>query len=200
MNNNARHQSFGVGGTTITPPPAQFLVNADSNVLDWYRRCAIKDKSTAEKIVVKYIRSKYSVFDFELLLRMGWNYAIKVLLKKTKWEYGDVNGTMLLSTLACKCGNLEIVKHLDYLGKKFDKNAMDTASWNGYLEIVKWLDENRIEGCTVSAMESAAENGHLNVVKYLYENRVENCLERAMRCAERNNHREVAEWLRGKIK
>ena len=56
-----------------------------------------------------------------------------------------------------------------------DKKVFDWAARNGHLNVVKYLIENRNEGCTTDAMDSAAGNGHLNVVKWLYENRNEGC-------------------------
>lgn len=50
---------------------------------------------------------------------------------------------------------------------------MDLAAANGYLNIVKWLHENRTEGCTVFAMNHAACCGYLDIVKWLHENRTE---------------------------
>ena len=38
-----------------------------------------------------------------------------------------------------------------------DDYAMDYVAENGYLEIVKWLHDNRTEGCT-------NDNGHLEIV------------------------------------
>ena len=54
-------------------------------------------------------------------------------------------------------------------------SAMDYASQNGHLNVVKFLHENRNEGCTTCAMDYASENGHLDVVKFLHENRTEGC-------------------------
>ena len=44
---------------------------------------------------------------------------------------------------------------------------MDLASSNGYLDIVKFLHENRTEGCTTWAMDWASLKGYLDVVEYL---------------------------------
>ena len=33
-------------------------------------------------------------------------------------------------------------------------DAMDNAARQGYLEIVKYLHENRMEGCTTNAMDN----------------------------------------------
>lgn len=46
---------------------------------------------------------------------------------------------------------------------------MDWASQYGYLNIIKWLHENRTEGCTKNAMNYAAMNGHFDIVKWLQE-------------------------------
>jgi ankyrin repeat protein len=48
---------------------------------------------------------------------------------------------------------------------------MDWAARAGHLEVVKFLSENRNEGCTTDAINWAARAGHLEVVKFLSENR-----------------------------
>lgn len=40
---------------------------------------------------------------------------------------------------------------------------MDEAAKYGFLEVVQWLHENRIEGCTGGAMDMASRHGHLEV-------------------------------------
>ncbi|OQS03306.1 ankyrin repeat [Thraustotheca clavata] len=57
---------------------------------------------------------------------------------------------------------------------------MDEAASQGHFEIVKYLHENRIEGCTKVAMDYAAADGHLEIVKFLHENRAEGCTTEAM--------------------
>jgi hypothetical protein len=47
---------------------------------------------------------------------------------------------------------------------------MDGAAENGHLEVIKWLHQNRHEGCTIKSMENATENDHQEVIKYLREN------------------------------
>ena len=44
---------------------------------------------------------------------------------------------------------------------------MDYAVYNGHLDVIKWLYENRTEGCTYQAMNWAVESGHLDVVEWL---------------------------------
>ncbi len=43
---------------------------------------------------------------------------------------------------------------------------MDWAAENGHLEIVKWLHQNRNEGCTSNVMNGAAGKEHLEVIKW----------------------------------
>jgi|SRR5215217_1642274 len=55
-----------------------------------------------------------------------------------------------------------------------EEHVWDWAAYNGHLEVVKWLHENRTEGwCTKDAMDCAARGGHLEIVKWLHENRAE---------------------------
>lgn len=58
--------------------------------------------------------------------------------------------------------------------------VMDFAACWGSLRSVRWLHENRTEGCTTEAMDWAAINGHGDVVAYLHENRPEGCTSRAL--------------------
>ncbi len=60
-------------------------------------------------------------------------------------------------------GNLEVVK---WLQENRTEGCTDYAmNW-----AVKWLHENRTEGCTINAMDLSAKNGHLDIVKWLQEN------------------------------
>ncbi|KAK1942850.1 hypothetical protein P3T76_005487 [Phytophthora citrophthora] len=47
--------------------------------------------------------------------------------------------------------------------------AMDGAAARGRLELVKWLDTNRSEGCSSAAFNGAAANNHLDVLLWLLE-------------------------------
>lgn len=38
---------------------------------------------------------------------------------------------------------------------------MDVSAMHGHLEVVKWLHENRPEGCSTNAMDWAAKEGKL---------------------------------------
>jgi hypothetical protein len=46
---------------------------------------------------------------------------------------------------------------------------MDWAAYNDHLATIRWLHDNRLEGCTTQAMDLAALNGRLDVVEYLNE-------------------------------
>ena len=63
---------------------------------------------------------------------------------------------------------------------------MDSAADNGHFEIVKYLNLNRSEGCSVRAMDSAAENGHFEIVKYLNLNRSEGCTDALLRSTKKS--------------
>lgn len=82
-----------------------------------------------------------------------------------------------------------IAKHNS--GSAFNAHIMDRAAQLGYLDIVKFLHENRTEGCSNGAMDLAAEHGHIHVVKFLQENRTEGCTEYAIV----NGNLEIVEYL-----
>jgi hypothetical protein len=73
--------------------------------------------------------------------------------------------------------------------------VMDAAALRGRLEVVKWLHENRSEGCSVHAMDSAAAGGHLDVVRWLHEKRTEGCTTGAMDTAAAGGHLATVQWL-----
>ena len=73
-----------------------------------------------------------------------------------------------------------------------EKHTWNWACEHGYLDVVKFLHENRTEGCTTDAMDSASENGHLDIVKFLHENRTEGCTTDAMV----TGHLNIVQWLR----
>ena len=96
--------------------------------------------------------------------------------------------------LASKYGWLSLIRER-YLFLTFTFIAMNLAARNGHLEVVKWLHQNRTEGCTTDAMDHAASNGHLDVVKWLHQNRKEGCTKDAMDWAAGNGHLEVVNFL-----
>lgn len=48
--------------------------------------------------------------------------------------------------LLARNGQLDLLKSGQ--AKEFSPAAMDLAAANGHLDVVKWLHENRTEGCT----------------------------------------------------
>jgi len=117
--------------------------------------------------------------------------ASKIICNKNVMEKIRIN---MITHDVCHL-KLDDIKLLHYykLGHNWG-DAMNTASENGHLEIVKWLHENRTEGCTVYAMNTAM-NGHLEIVKFLHFNRTEGCTTYAMNRAAKHGHLEVVKWL-----
>lgn len=72
---------------------------------------------------------------------------------------------------------------------------MDNAAANGHLEIIKYLHENRYEGCTTAAIDNAASNNHLEVVKWLYENRKEGCTNKGSERAAKKGYIDIVIFL-----
>jgi len=73
--------------------------------------------------------------------------------------------------------------------------SMDSASAIGSLNIVKFLHENRLEGCTEWAMNSACANKHFSVIRFLHENREEGCIFTSIERVKGNNMN-IFQWFR----
>eukprot|EP01133_Synstelium_polycarpum_P019725 gene19725-23630_t len=74
-------------------------------------------------------------------------------------------------------------------------SAIDAAASAGHEEIVRYLDQLGIYGCTVSAMDNAAKNGHYSIVKYLDEHRSEGCSSSALAMAVKAGNYKIVEYL-----
>ncbi|KAJ3316236.1 hypothetical protein HDU76_001957 [Blyttiomyces sp. JEL0837] len=98
--------------------------------------------------------------------------------------------------LAAKYGCLNHVKFLDEnRNEGCSTEAMDVAARNGHLEAVQYLHENRNEGCTTNAMDGAAGRGLYDMVKWLHENRNEGCTTKAIDDAARIGCLDVVRFL-----
>jgi hypothetical protein len=54
------------------------------------------------------------------------------------------------------------------------------AAKKGYIQIIKFLYENREEGCSLNAIDNAASYGHIVSVRYFLENKIQNFTEKAL--------------------
>jgi hypothetical protein len=140
--------------------------------------------------IINHISSFVSNHDHgSLIMSTSWIYD--ACHDETKRKYVMKKGVNYF----CQNGDLDMVTHCHRIGMKFARHNMDYAGLNGYFELIKWLHENRTEGCTAYAMDWAAKNGHLEMVKWLHENRTEGCTTNAMCWAAGNGHLEVVKWL-----
>ena len=107
------------------------------------------------------------------------------MVERSIIEGADVNaeyGYPLRTAAMCghhKIAELLIEKGADINVMQNTMSPVELASANGHLETVKWLHENRKEGCTKWAMNWAARYDHLDVVIWLHENRHEGCTTKA---------------------
>ncbi|EGG22236.1 hypothetical protein DFA_04354 [Cavenderia fasciculata] len=116
-------------------------------------------------------------------------YLVEICSKENGENRSFLNIAM---RTACEKNYLSTVKLIDsFKDVQLDESAMNIASMYGSVDIVKYLHENRTEGCTSYAMDDAAGGGHLNVVKFLHFHRTEGCSEFAMDGAAQNGHLEI---------
>lgn len=100
--------------------------------------------------------------------------------------------------IAALKGDFAVIKHLHRDGiKGCTHEIMDIVAEQNYVDILRFLIKNRVEGCSEKAIIKAAENGHLLAVEILYD-----CLHddpnpdvRVMDSACKNGHTEVVTFL-----
>lgn len=92
---------------------------------------------------------------------------------------------------------LDVIRwlHENGIDRAFSTRTMDWAASIGRLDIVRWLDQNRKEGCTTEAMDLAAIGGYHDVVEWLHNNRKEGCTQRAMNWAAERGDLPLLVWL-----
>lgn len=105
--------------------------------------------------------------------------------------------TITAMEAAASAGHLTIAKYLHALDKFYSSRkrrrgeviprvrpiCTNGAAANGHLEVVKWLHEHRLEGCSGRAMDGAASAGHLNVMQLLFKHCFEGCSIAAILCS-----------------
>ncbi|GAM19958.1 hypothetical protein SAMD00019534_031330 [Acytostelium subglobosum LB1] len=88
-----------------------------------------------------------------------------------------------------------LLAKFNHVPSMWTPTLMNNAARSGDLELVRYLHENRTEGCTYSAMNMASAKGHLDVVKYLMEHRTERCTHYAIDEAAFNGHLHIVIYL-----
>lgn len=73
----------------------------------------------------------------------------------------------------------EMVQWLHKHGAE-EMEAMDNGARINHLDLVKWMHDNRVKGCTTQAMDNAVSGNHLEMVRCLHEHRSERCTTAAM--------------------
>ncbi|EFA82703.1 Putative ubiquitin-conjugating enzyme [Heterostelium album PN500] len=154
--------------------------------------------SNGDTEIVDYLQSKFKTIDWIGSIEYA---ACRKQFDIVRYLVGFIPDNTILSdnTVAAvaKYGDLETLEWL------FTRNqsqtscfkVIDLASKHNRLDNVKWLHENRTEGCSKAAMIYASTNGNIQLVKWLHENRTEGCDRSAMNNASANGHLETVEWL-----
>jgi ankyrin repeat protein len=120
--------------------------------------------------LVKYIAMTHNIYYSEKIL----NYSIlfnDVIFKKLYSIY-EYNLPINIIDVAAEHGNYDIVKFLHQRYFKPSNIALDMASMNGYLDIVKYLIEHCECKYSTNTMDFAVRNDHKEIVKYLVNKNV----------------------------
>lgn len=159
------------------------------------------NRDVLQLILDSYIINNITLHD---ACNENWFYAIDLLLSKGY----KINESHM--TIVAEHGYYDLVKFFnENWGLIYDKNyyyegnyAIDMASANNHLEIVKYLVENKKKHvkhnsrwiCSTHAIDNACENGNLEIIKYLYSKNVYGTCE-AFENAYNNKHYHILEWL-----
>ena len=128
------------------------------------------------KIIIKellsyYYPEGYDTFDDDIhenivyVAKFNRLDLCKIIYSNTK----VFNGCNESINLAAESGNLEIIKYLTRMNVSCTSEAKDNASRSGHLEVLTWLYENRMEGCSLFAITQAASHGRYEVVRFLIQ-------------------------------
>ncbi|CAM9844220.1 unnamed protein product [Ectocarpus sp. 6 AP-2014] len=75
------------------------------------------------------------------------------------------------------------------------QGLMDIAAWKGRLSVLKWLQANRNEGCTIKGTTWAAQSGHLKVLRWLRHALGQECTTDALEAAATAGRVRVVAWF-----
>ena len=88
------------------------------------------------------------------------------------------------------------VRELHFQGAKCTTLAIDNAAERGDLKSIKWLFNNRTEGCTNDAAFLAAINNHVEVFQWLHENnKISACPDMVVNLALSEGNVEFVEYM-----
>jgi hypothetical protein len=113
-------------------------------------------------------------FDYQVIRDNLWFVKGLFLLDKIKPHLSKYKKKDLYPRMAAKAGSINSLMFFseNQFGL-FTTDTMDDAAAEGNLEIVKWLHENRSEGCSLHAINKACEGNHVSVAEFLCNNRKE---------------------------
>ncbi|EFA75784.1 hypothetical protein PPL_10839 [Heterostelium album PN500] len=133
--------------------------------LDILKYLLKKMKKPCDEDILKRVVANYGLDGGQIFS------TVKYLMENTKQ---DISNTLIDD--AAKKGLIEVVKYLieNTTATTYTSITMDAVAGHGDLEFLKQL-HNKHMNCTAKAMHRAAENGHIEVVRFLHENRTEGC-------------------------
>jgi len=78
---------------------------------------------------------------------------------------------------------------------EYGSDVMDVVAKHNQLDLLIFLHDNNLGGCTSDAMDLAAKYGHLRIVEFLYFNRIEGCTATALKKAKAKCHHKIVAFL-----
>ncbi|EGG23612.1 hypothetical protein DFA_05746 [Cavenderia fasciculata] len=171
-----------------------------------------------KRAITQYCQHHNATLD-TLVHLLEWSPVVQIEWQYLKSNGRDIGNKEILEYLIKRCGDssndflvwamnsainngyLSTVKLIGSIdGLKLDKTTMNRAA-RVSIEIVKYLHENRTEGCSHYAMDNAASNGRLDIVKVslirynIQFKLTEGCSKNAMDNAATNGHLEIVKFL-----
>ncbi|EFA75794.1 hypothetical protein PPL_10849 [Heterostelium album PN500] len=141
------------------------------NRSDEFTTISIECAACEGNLEILQLLCEKNIVDINQINIGGKLQSIQYLLENTNFRIGELS-----KKYSIRMGDLDVIRFLNEnttIQLTWTSEDMDYAAIEGQMAIVRYLHENRTEGCSSNALEFAIGKGYLDVVQFLNENRTE---------------------------
>jgi len=174
------------------------LIKRSSRADDLKKRFKVREMSSISTLEVAWENKSLWPRDWEDETYFCWKVAETNKLELLKWAREEKKCKWDEGTIntAAYNGNLEMVNYCVANECPIDEDACGSAAENGHLECLKYLREEAKAPWDSSTAYLAASNGHLHILEYLVERKFDQYCEGACMLAAEHGHLDCLKYLR----